>query len=72
MKKYSTYLTIMEMQIKAKSRFHGSLVSMAIIKIRNNKQMFARMSENKEPSYTVAGDIDSHYGKQCRGSSKNF
>jgi hypothetical protein len=34
--------------------------------------MFARMCGNKEPSYTVAGNIDSHYGKQYRGSSKNL
>jgi hypothetical protein len=33
MNKYSTYLTIKEMHIKTRSRFHASPVRMAIIKI---------------------------------------
>jgi hypothetical protein len=58
MKKYSTYLTIMEMQIKTRSRFHASPGRMAIIKTTKNKQMFARMYGNKEPSYAVGGNVN--------------
>ena len=62
------------MQIKATTRYHSTLVRMATIQKSTKKQMLIRMVVEREPSYTIAKNINvcSHYGKQYGGSQEKL
>ena len=71
MKRYSTSLSIGEMQIKTRMRNHFTSARMFIIKnpqTINPGEGVGRV----QPSYTVGGSVNgySHYGAQCGGSLK--
>ena len=72
MKKYSTSLMIREMQIKTTMRCHLTSIRIAIIKTSTNKSW--KVCGEKEPSYTVGGNVNwhSHYEKQYGHSLKNY
>ena len=72
MKRRSTLLAIMEMQIKTTMRFFLIPVRIPI----TTEQVITNVGEDvekKEPSYTAGGTAAwySHYGNQYGGSSKN-
>ena len=72
MKRCSTSLIIIVMQIKTTIKYHLTAVRKAIIKkSRNNK--CCREYGKKEPSYAVGGNVSwcSHYGEQYGGSLRN-
>ena len=64
-------LIIREMQIKTSMSYYLTLVRMTTIKKCTNKCW--RGCREKEPSYTVGGNVDwySHYGEWYGGSFKN-
>ena len=72
MKRYSTSLIIMEMQIKTTMKYHFTPVRMAIITENTNKK-FGEDRKKREPSYTFGGSANwhSHCGKQKGDVSKN-
>ena len=61
------------MKIKTTMRYQLTPVRMSVIKKSTNNKCWKGCGE-KEPSYTVGGNENwySHYGEQCRVSSKNW
>ena len=70
-KRYSSSLTIREMQIKTTMKYHFTLVMMAKINNTGNNRHW-KDEEKRETSYTVVGNANwcSHSGKQYGGPSK--
>ena len=64
-------LIIREMQIKSTMIYHFISVRMAIV-IKSINKLLMEGVEEREPSYTVGGNVNlfSHYGEQYGGSSK--
>jgi hypothetical protein len=56
-KKFSRFLAIKEIQIKATLRFHLTSVRIATIKNTNDNNVGENVGK-KEPSYTVGGNIN--------------
>jgi len=74
MKRYSTSLTIREMQIKTIRRCYFTPVRMAIIKnTRHNKCRYGCRENQNQLLCTADENVNwcSHYRKQYRVSSKN-
>ena len=67
-----TSLIIREMQIKTTTRYHLTVVRMAIIKSLQTRNAGEGV-EKREPSYTVGGNVNwhNHYEEQYGGSLKN-
>ena len=74
MKRCSTSLIIGEIHTQTTVRYHLTLVRMAIIKKNLQTINSGESVENREPFYTVDGNVNwySHYGEQYGDSLRNL
>ena len=73
MKRYSTSLTIREMQIITSMNYHLSLTLEQLSSRRQEIISFGKSVEKREPQCTVGRKVsqDSYFGKQHGVSTKN-